>query len=304
VELLPFVTLALLLLRPATGPPSSARVNAGATGAVAQSSHEPLEVAVVAVLALLLNVGFLRGNLAVRFADVSLPAALLAAWCVSVLADLIRGGAIRIGNRQDSLPLAARAAMAVLLCAAILVTALIPFPAVREQVERSSLLEGPRRIVGDALDITARLRRTWPLEAWASSDPRGAMQLALYLDRCLAPTDRVLVTPYLPPSIGLARRAFAAGQGDWRPPFFNTPADQELALARMARQSVPVVIAPPAAEFAGLMTELPLLGAHLREAYANLGERDLGRGLVVTVLVSRTARRAGMYDKLALPCFR
>ena len=78
--------------------------------------------------------------------------------------------------------------------------------AMREQVERSSLLEGPRRVVGDALDVTARLRRTWPLAAWAATDPRGPMQLALYFDACQAPDQRVLVTPGVSMNVLFAKR--------------------------------------------------------------------------------------------------
>jgi hypothetical protein len=259
---------------------------------------------VVAALALMLNDGFLRGNLAVRFADVSMPAAVLAAWTVATIVMIVRTGVFQAGGRVRPVPFAVRGLIAVLTAAAILVTALIPVPAVREQVERSSLLEGPRRIVGDALDVTARLRQTWPLTAWAANDPRGPMQLALYLDACTAPTDRVLVTPYLPVSIGLSRRAFAAGHGDLRPGFFSTREDQELALSRLARQSVPIVIAPPQAELADFAENLPLIADHLTREYDNLGDHDLGRGLVVSVLVAKNARPVSTYERLSLPCFR
>lgn len=290
LALLPLVTLTLVAFRPSTGPPDW--------------PHDRLKIAVVAALALMLNDGFLRGNLAVRFADVSVPAAILAAWSVATIAAIARTGRLQAGPRLVLLPVAVRGVLVVSMAAVILVTALIPLPTMREQIERSSLLEGPRRIVGDALDVTARLRQTWPLAAWAANDPRGPMQLALYLDACTSPTDRVLVTPYLPVSVGLSRRAFAAGHGDLRPGFFSTRDDQELALSRLARQSVPIVIAPRQAELADFTENFPLIADHLTREYDNRGDHDVGRGLVVSVLISKQARPVSTYERLSLPCFR
>jgi hypothetical protein len=130
------------------------------------------------------------------------------------------------------------------------------------------------------------------------------MRLARYFAACTSPTDRVLVTPYLPVSLALAQRGFAGGHGDLRPGFFDTRADQELTIARLQRQSVPIVIGPRREELADFAANLPLVADYLSREYVNLGDRDLGRNMVVELFVRRGARVVGTYAPLSFPCFR
>jgi len=287
---LPILSLLLLAVRPAKGPPVD--------------NDDLLRVVVVVTLAVLVDVGFLRGNLAVRFADVATPAAVLVAWLLATVIDVIRRARVSPGSREVRLGAVGRVALAAVVIAMVATTALVLALPMRDQINKSSVLDGPRAIVGDALNVTARLRHTWPLDSGGDADMRPSMQLARYFETCTAPSDRVLVTPYLPASIALGRRAFAGGHGDLRPGFFDTQADQELTITRLRRQSVPVVIGPRRDERADFARDLPLIDAYLRREYMDLGERDLGRGVVIELLVRRDAPVVRSYDPISFPCFR
>lgn len=290
LTLLPVVALLLLAVAPSTGPPAR--------------GQDRLRIVVLVALAVVINDGFLRGNLAVRFGDVATPAAVLGAWTLATVIAIVRRGRIVVGPREVAVGGVVRGALAVSTLAIALLTALVVTPALRDQINKTSLLNGPRAIVGDAFDVTARLRSTWPLDTGPDADERPSMQLARYFEACTAPTDRILVTPYLPVSIALAQRAFAGGHGDLRPGFFDTEADQELTIERLRRQAVPVVVGPRGEELADFARNLPLISSYLAREYVNVGERDLGRGVVIELLVRRDARVVRTYEPLSFPCFR
>jgi hypothetical protein len=265
---------------------------------------ERLRIGVVIVFATLVNSGFLRGNLPIQLPDVSVPMVVLWAWTTAVGMAIVRSGRMQIGGRVITLNRAARAGIAgIALIVAIVTTALV-LPSLREQIENSSLFDGIGAIRSDAAGVTERLKSEWPVGSWAAGDSRAAVQLALYVNSCTAPTDRVLVTPYLPPVVGLAERGFAGGHGDLRAGFFATDADQELTIGRLRRQSVPVVIGPPSEDMEEFVRRLPLVARYLNDEYTNLGDRELGEDVIVQLMVSRKARQVGTFAPLALPCFR
>lgn len=290
VEVLPGVAVLLLLLRPED------RLGGWA--------DDRVKIATVAVFALLVNTGFLRGNLPTQIPDVAVPAAVLGAWVLSTTWRIVRRGRVELRGRSLNPGLLARSAAAIAMFAVVMVTGVLLLPSLREQIENSSLLDGPEAIRADAEGVTERLTRIWPLENWARDDTRGPVQLALYFDACTAPSDKVLVTPYLPPAVGLARRAFAGGQGDLRAGFFDLDAEQQLTVERLQRQSVPVIIGPRDEEREEFARRLPRVAAYLAREYEDLGERQLGEGLVVSLLINRRARAVRTYEPLAFPCFR
>jgi hypothetical protein len=122
----------------------------------------------------------------------------------------------------------------------------------RELVENSRMLEGVEVLCGRLTDVTDRLQHTWPLPADYADGRSGAVQLALYLQECTNPTDRVLVTAMMPQVVGLADRGFAGGQIDLRAGFHDSVEEQQLTLERLKPQSVPVVIGPPRDELLGV----------------------------------------------------
>jgi hypothetical protein len=287
----PLLALLLLLTRPpSTGPPIWAQ--------------ERAKILAVIALAVILDIRFLRGNLAGRFADASVPFAVLTAWSLAAVLAMARTGAIAIGSRGRTLPVVLRGLAAVIAVLVAAVTGLLLIAPSRELLENSRMLEGVEVIRGRLADVTDRLKHTWPLPPDYAEGRSGAVQLALYLQECTRPTDRVLVTPMLPQVVGLAHRGFAGGHVDLRAGFHDSIEEQQLTLERLRRQSVPVVIGPPSGELRDYAESLPLIADYLNREYVNLGDRELRGGLSISLLVSRRAHPVRTYEPLSFPCFR
>jgi hypothetical protein len=285
IVLLPAVVLLLLVVHPSTGPPRWPR--------------ERAKVLAVAVLLTVLNLRFLHGNLAARFADVSVPLTILAAWSLATTFAIIRFGRIDIAGRSFALGAATRGLITAAALVVVLVTTAVLVRPGREALGSASLNAGFSQILSTAQRVTERLQSTWPL----GMETKGQMGLAKYLHTCLAPTDRVFIAPQWSPAIALAQRAFAGGQDNLRAGFFSTVGEQELAIERFERQSVPVVILPPADDLDHWAEAFPLIDEYFNREYENLGERDFDEGIVFSLLVHRNARVVGTYELLSLPCF-
>ena len=262
------------------------------------------KIAGVAVLAVILNAGFLRGALSARLADVIVPHTVLVAWLLTVAATLLVRGRVLSAAGGRTVPIAARVGIPLVIVVVAGLTGLAVAPAFRFALRDSHIGFDPGGIVGRAQEITARFRQTWPLERWTSPESAGPIKLVFYLDACTQPADRVFVSQYLPQVPALSRRAFAGGQPDLRPGFFATDEDQQLFLERIKTQSVPVLIVPPADEYGGFVEAFPEVARYFAADYAPAGERDLGDGLRVAILARRDAVPSSRYGPLDLPCFR
>jgi hypothetical protein len=252
-------------------------------------------IAALAVLGFLLDVGFLRGALGARIADVSVPQSILVAVVISICWRLMsRAQGDRVITR-----LAAASALGVI--AAIAGTV---FAGMGEPLRRSGWLESAGAVVGRAQHATKQLQQTWPLDRWSSPTSQGPIRLAFYLEACTRPTDRVFISPYLPAVPALARRPFSGGHPDLRPGFFDTEADEALFLARFETQSVPVLVMPIDEDRAQFDAGFPRVAAYFESRYERLGERELGDGLRLAFMADRRRIPSGWYDVLDLPCYR
>jgi hypothetical protein len=128
----------------------------------------------------------------------------------------------------------------------------------------------------------------------------GTMKLAAYVRACTAPSDRVLVTPYLPQVVAMADRAFAGGHADLRAGNYNTLEDQRLTIARLQQQSVPMVMFDTGEE-PGFRESFPLIARYLDEHYTSAGVREIDDRIELFVDKNRMAR--GTWAPLDWPCF-
>ncbi|MGE0443857.1 MAG: hypothetical protein AB7P99_01415 [Vicinamibacterales bacterium] len=272
--LIPLASLALLALQRGERPPPW--------------RQERVKIAVVALLTLVLHYRLVRGNVDGRFGDIAVPIAILAAWTLRA--------AFRPPWRR-ALVLGTAALVIVLATAAVLTRP------TGELVRNSALLDGADAVSRDAAIVTRQLQQTWPLEYW-TEDTSGQIGLARYLNACTAPGDRVLMTAFFPPVYGLAQRGFAGGRLDLRGGFYDTPAEQEVTVQRLRRQSVPVVIGPPSSGRETFTREFPIVADYLYGEYESAGDRDIGGGLSFALLVRRGLAPAGVYEPLGLPCFQ
>jgi hypothetical protein len=140
----------------------------------------------------------------------------------------------------------------------------------------------------------------WP---WQRFWPAGEMPDAVrYLNACTNRDDAVLLTWAAPEYYFFARRRFGAGHALFLPPdAFTTAHDQELMLARMRRQRVPIVLINETRrkEFADAYGEVD---RYLQQEYMAAGHFQIREGSDVTVAVRRDAKPERTYGAERWPC--
>jgi hypothetical protein len=251
------------------------------------NAHRKLVVLIS--LGALFSYVFLRGSLESRIADVSVPVAVLGAWLTVVHASPSLGG------------LLIRVPLVVLVV--ILTTLSIDAEArVVTELRRTGFLVSPEAIVGRTALVWQRLSASPPLPD-ASPEGEPIFPLARYVKRCTADTDRVLAVMFMPELYFYAQRGFAGGLVTVQPGFVATSGEQQLAIARIERQSVPLVITEGEAGYAVYKREFPSLTAFIDEHYQEAGTISMRTGDVR--VLTRRDRGASVTDSASgLPCFR
>lgn len=246
---------------------------------------------VVAVLAVLVDRGFLRGNLESRLADVSEVVFVLAAWLVAILLAGV-SGRTRVAT--------VAAALVVFVLTALSVEAV---EQVSAQVEQTGITTSLGSLRARAGAVHALLNATPPVQAWPADTP-GMERVARYLNECTAPDDRVLTLGYVPEVFFLSQRRFAAGSVWIQPRFFTSDADQRLMIERISRYRVPIVITVPEPEYTTEYTpSFPLLTTLVSRDYREEGTVDFGRGFRFRVLSRSNLTPTRTYDLNGLPCY-
>jgi hypothetical protein len=111
---------------------------------------------------------------------------------------------------------------------------------------------------------------------------------ARYVAECTQPADRVLSTGYYP------EVPVFAGRESW----------QRMAVARLQRQSVPIVLTPPPPRFEEeFAADYPIVAAYLVSRYRVAGTIDAEGEPQFQVLVDRARSTGRSYAGGALPCF-
>jgi hypothetical protein len=265
-------------------------------------SQARLKVAIVALLGILVNVGFLRAPLEARLADPSVPHAIVIAWLAAAVPAMFRAPASwapTVVRWRLGLATAFAVASA---CIALVVAATLVHRTY-EAADNAGLTEGPRRIVQGAASVARTLRADWQLDTWSARRDRSELvTLAMYLDACTRPGARIFVQPYIPQVLALARRPFAGGHADLRPGFFTTERDQRLTLARLQQQHVPVALLATDDSLQNFRRSFPLITAYLDEHYVIAGAHTFDGRFGITLLVDNRARSDRRFAELDWPC--
>ena len=260
------------------------------------------KIAVVALLGLVLDAGFLRSPLAARLADPSVPLAILIAW-LALAVPRLAAGSEWWRPSLASAGIAGRIVLAAVAVAFAAVPAIVLSHGLYDRLENANMVEGLRPITGRATNVMDALRRDWDLETWRNRNDRPELiTLAMYLNQCTPPDARVFVQPYVPQVISLARRGFAGGYADLRPGFFDTPEAEFVALQRMRSQNIPVVLLETGDSLENFRESFPLIARYFDENYETAGEHEFDGRLGITLLVKRGAPRGEMFDLLPWPC--
>ena len=242
-------------------------------------------------MAALVNTFFLRANLDQRFGDAIIPVALLAAWTVGAACEW----------SSNALRIPAIAAPVVLLL--YVFGASYVFSDIRRELDTSGLSDSWGKVTRRYQAVRAELGRLPPV-VWADSDATGTLRAARYVAECTAPDEYLLVAGHYQEIPVFARRRFAAGQPTVSLSFYTSEGDQRRALARLERQSVPIVLADAEDFEEGFASDYPLLARHLADAYRETGTIAVDDEPRFRVFVDAHRQPTGVDPHLGLPCFR
>ncbi len=236
----------------------------------------------------------LRGNVAARFGDVGpLVSVLLAGVAVAVLAR-------RPGERRTLWTLRAAVLVGVL---AVTTSAVRTIGDVRQELDTSGWSDSAEKVVEQA-------NRRWheladlPNAYWTEPPRKGSVQTIQYLNRCTAPSDRVLVMTYAPEIVGLSGRLFAAGLSRLIPEEFTSERHQRVSIERWKQQSVPIVLTEDDALYKSYPMEFSLVDAYVKANYEVAGRVEIDGGAMLRVWARRGAQPKGTFGSTGLPCFQ
>jgi hypothetical protein len=275
--LVPALGLLIVLLRRSAGP----RLTPSERGVVAS----------LITLAFALDFFFLRSNLSQRFGDAAVPVVLLASW-IAGIAPTVTAGSARLVTTM--LPVA-------LLCAIIALA--WGYTAASSEFANGDLSLSWTRTRARSDLVHADLQALPPRE-WTRDNAEGILVAARYIAECTRPEDRLLVAGYMPEVPVFARRAFAAGQATVSLAMYTSDDDQRRALDRLARQSVPVVLADARDFEEGFVSDYPLLAKYIADRYRQAGTIAIDGEPRLLVFVDRQRQPTGVDAYLGLPCFR
>ena len=263
------------------------RASSSRAGESREATHVAFGIALV-TMALVVNVFFLRANLQARFGDGSVPIALVGAW--------LAGAASRSSSWMSRG--LARAVPTVVL--ALMFAAFFKANSLAHELETGGLTVSLEQTSLRFHDVVRTLRA---LPATSATQREGPLAVSRYLHECTAPDDRVFMGLYADEIPYFASRRIAAGQGYFGLGFLRSDTDQRLALERLSRQSVPVVITAfdYDREIAG---NYPLIARHISSHYKEVGVVTAGGQPYVRVFVDIMRPPHGTDPVSGFPCFR
>ena len=242
------------------------------------------------VMAAVTSQFLLRDPLAARLGDAVVPVAVLGSWSI--------GAAQAI-----AVPVVSR--LATLFASALLVfmvSASWVFMDVRRTLNDSGLTGSPRLVARQFWRAHDNLLRIPPTD-WSNVDVQGSLSAARYVAECTSPDDYLFLVGDAPEITVFARRRFAAGQGVFAKTWYVSERDQRRALARLASQSVPIILAAAGSFESDFVINYPLVAQHVANHYRAVGRiADESRPFLVFVDVARQPHRADPH--LGLPCFQ
>jgi len=250
-------------------------------------------VATLAVYAALLNQFLLRGNLAARFGDLGAPIAVLAALLVGTAPAAV---APRV---------AVRAGLGVLTVAALL--AVNTTGSVWQELATTGLRRGLEAVGARAIEVASGLRDVPPSPTPAPGERhrtgRWSPNVVDYLRACTRPDDRVLVLADASEVAAFAGRPFAGGHPAFRAGYYTLPADQALTIARLSRQSVPIVLTRDWLDYnEHIDADFDAVVAWVKERYEYSGHIQALTGGLMGVLVRREIAESEPFGHTGLPC--
>jgi hypothetical protein len=231
-----------------------------------------------------------REPLDARLSDAAVPIAVLGAWTVTL-------------GQMLAVPLARRlVTLGVSLLLVCMAAASWVFMGMGSTLTDSGLTSSPKRVAEEYSRVRQNLQRLPPID-WSNVEATGSMTAARYVAECTTPDDYLLSIGDTPEVTVFARRRFAAGQGVFAKGWYTSEAEQRKAIARLASQSAPIMLADAGSFESDFVPRYPLVARHVATHYRRVGEiPDESRPLLVFVDVAREPRSTERH--FGFPCFR
>jgi len=241
-------------------------------------------------MAVVSNEFLLRDGLNGRFGDAVIPVAVLAAWSTGAAHSI-------------TLPVARRlATLLPLVLLLFMFGASWMFRDVARTLDTTGLTASWEEITRQFARVRENLLGLPPRD-WSDVDAQGTIAAARYVAECTSPDEYLLVAAQAPEISVLARRRFAAGQATVGLSFYMSEADQRRALARLASQSVPIILADANHFEADFVFTYPLLARHVADHYREVGT-IADDALPLRVFVEANRQPLRMDPHFGLPCFQ
>lgn len=251
------------------------------------------ELAIMApliVVAVLVNLGLIRDTLAARLPDAVVPAALILAWLIS--------GVCRVRRS----PLAGAVWLTAALVAVGTFASAASVSAMRERLDRAEMLGSPARFWRHLHSRVDELQERFPEGLMPSRIAWHLLPFFGYVDRCLAPTDHILIPGFAPEVSVWARRPFAGGQVWFQAGLLDGEADHRYVMDRLQEQRVPVAILvfPSAQE---LMTTFDGLRRYVNDQFTELKALE-GDGDEIAEIAFNPSLAVGRDRETGWHCYR
>ena len=232
--------------------------------------------------------GLLRESLPERIADVYGSAPILLACLIAVAWHT------RPQHRLTSWTVrGAVAAIALAFVAGTFILGRVP-----SQLNRARVADGPGGVWQRARNVFHDTRE-WP---WVDQWPAGSSwKVARYVHDCTQSGDRLLMTWSAPEMNVFSRRAFAGGETALLPVFRDPASYEPAVLARLARQSVPIVLVDPD-ELEHFRQSYPAISKYLDARFHKVGEFTPDPRKI-HIYAEITRQPAGTDTEFGWPCF-
>ena len=169
----------------------------------------------------------------------------------------------------------------------------------RGELYQSSLLLGPRAIVGRVITVVGR----GTSGSWDDYWPAGAVPSVIpYLTSCTGAGDRLLTTWPASEYHFFTRRPFAAGHLEFfHRNSFSSERDQTLALERLQHQYVPVVLINER-DYGEFQQAFSMIAHHIATHYERRGQFTIREGSQVLIAVRKDLRPRRTFGDERWPC--
>jgi len=249
-------------------------------------------VTALAVVAALMNSGFLRDPLAARVPDAIVPPALLIAW---VAAQAWSAWPHRPAGRW-----VIRGITALLL--AVFAAGAGTIGNFAELLRRAELARWPPRPVLRWREVTAQLREPYAERQMPTDLAFALVPFYRYVQACAPPNARILVTGFAPEIAFYAARGFAGGHPSLYRGYFSAPADQRAIVARLDRELVLFVVASPegVGDFAD---SFPIVNSYVTDRFVTLADVPVdGFDVPARLQISRAFASSRRDETTGWPC--